>query len=290
MQFLLRIRHLLDSPRTWVLFASIVVGLLAAWMAQNFLSEKVSEIESRAKVDMTRVVVAKKDLRPGERLNADTLAIRQVPMAWAHSNAVQPDQFSLVDQRSISVGIKAGEPLLWAMLEGQKVATFSRKVANGRRAITVPVDQINSISGLLEPGDRIDLLLTLKNQDSTRLEPLLSNVEVLAAGQRLSGDGPAGTNSRFSTVTLNVSPEEAQRVVLGREAGRLTALLRNPSDVASFRLDREALDNLFGGKGAQGSNGPVFKVPVIYGGNLESFKNLSLLPGSDALTGNRNQE
>src|SRR5690606_18918337 len=132
--------------------------------------------------------------------------------------------------RAVAFDVKAGEMLMWSQMEGEKVPTFSTRIEAGRRAITVAVDEINSISGLLEPGDLIDLLVTVDQQGEKVTVPLLQGVRVMATGQRSVDDPKSGERRMYSTVTLNTDPLQAQNVVLAREAGRITALLRNPQD------------------------------------------------------------
>src|SRR5690606_15406911 len=112
------------------------------------------------------------------------LTVRDIPADFAHSGAVSPKQFDQVKGRAVAFDVKAGEMLMWSQMEGEKVPTFSTRIEAGRRAITVAVDEINSISGLLEPGDLIDLLVTVDQQGEKVTVPLLQGVRVMATGQR----------------------------------------------------------------------------------------------------------
>src|SRR5690606_19692375 len=110
---------------------------------------------------------------------------------------------------------------------------FSQKVRTGRRAITIPVDAINSVSGMLVPGDLIDLYVSFEYRRKRITAPLLQGVLVLATGSdsRQAGvEGDADQGAAFSTVTLDTAPEEAARLVAARQAGTITALLRHPGD------------------------------------------------------------
>src|SRR5690606_40878568 len=107
----------------------------------------------------------------------------------------------------------------------------------GRRAIALPVDQINSVSGLLQPGDLIDLYVSFEYQRRQVTAPLLQGVLVLATGRstRLD-DGTEG--AAFSTVTLDAAPEDVVKLVAARQGGRITAILRHPDD---FKTDSRAV-------------------------------------------------
>jgi pilus assembly protein CpaB len=256
--------------KTWVVLGvALAIGLLAALAARSYLANRVADLEAKARGKNVNVVVAKADLPKGTKLSSANVAVRPVPSDYAHSSSVLPDQFDRVDGQALAFNVKAGEAILWSLMEGKKVPTFSARVDAGRRAITVPVDEINSISGLLEPGDLIDLLVTIDQKGKKITVPLLQSVRVMATGQRSVDDPKSGERRLYSTVTLDTDPQQAQNVVVAREAGRLTALLRNPEDKVPLKGMQGDLAALLGG-----ANSPVAiatpdslkEVPVLYGG------------------------
>lgn len=255
--------------KTWlVLGAAVTIGLVAALGASSYLKNRVADLEAQARGKNVNVVVAKTDLPKGTKLSANTVAIRPIPGEFAHSAAVLPDQFDRVEGQALAYSVKAGEMILWGLMEGKKVPTFSARVESGRRAITVPVDEINSISGLLEPGDLIDLIVTIDQKGKKITLPLLQSIKVMATGQRSIDDPKSGERRLYSTVTLDTDPQQAQNVVVAREAGRLTALLRNPEDKTPLRGTMGDLAALLGSKDvveAISTNG-IREVPVMYGG------------------------
>ncbi|MFT5533075.1 MAG: pilus assembly protein CpaB [Burkholderiaceae bacterium] len=264
--------------KTWlVLGVALTIGVGAALLARSFLSDQIASIEARGKGPTVSVVVAKSDLGKGTLLSADNVAVRQVPVEFSHSASVPPEQFSRIDGQPIAYGLKAGESIMWGLMEGKKVPTFSARVDAGHRAMTVPVDEINSISGLLEPGDSIDLMVTVDHRGKKITFPLLQAVQVMATGQRAADDPRTGERRQFSTVTLDTTPEQAQNVIVAREAGKITALLRNPADqmpMAGTRGDLAALLGLQPGRFRVGRT-----IPVLYGGGGK------LAPGSLQLSG-----
>jgi pilus assembly protein CpaB len=148
---------------------------------------------------------------------------------------------------------------MWALLESKRASTFSARVASGRRAMSIAVDEISSISGMLEPGDSIDLMLTTDQKGKKLTFPVIQSVLVLAAGQRVTTDS-SGEKRSYSTITLDTTPEEARRLIIAREAGKLTALLRNPQDKGAISNAKGDLGALFGLQEGGSS------VPVLYGG------------------------
>ena len=262
--------------KTWVILGvAAAIGLLAALGARNYLSSQMAAIEARAKGDTVEVVVAKRNMQKGETLSNDTLAVREIPAAFAHSNALLPKQFDSFEGKALAFGMQGGEMVLWSMLEGKKVPTFSARVESGRRAITVPVDEINSISGLLEPGDLMDLVITVNQRNRKHTAPLLQSVRVMATGQRSVDDPKTGERRNYSTVTLDVTPEQAQAVIVARETGKVTALLRNPSDqkIMDSNGDLNALLDAGSSESAmpEEPETPIRQVPVLYGGRSGKF-------------------
>lgn len=258
--------------KTWVvLIVAIVIGGIAAFAASSLLSSRLADIEARSQGKTVNIIVAKRDLLRGESLSSDNVAIRAIPADYAQSGSVFPEQFGSIEGEAIGFDLKAGEMLMWSQMEEKKVPTFSTRIESGRRAITVAVDEINSISGLLEPGDLIDLLVTVDQQGKKLTVPLIQSVRVMATGQRSVDDPQSGEKRLYSTVTLNTDPRQAQTVVVAREAGRLTALLRNPQDVTPLQGMQGDLASILGQ-----TNAPVAAtatgqialpaVPVLYGG------------------------
>ena len=269
--------------RSWLLLGlALVIGGLSAYGVKRYIEQHVEEIEARSRSHrMVKVVVPKQDLAKGAELKPELLAVREVPAEWAHTNAITPEQFERVEGQLLAYPVAAGEMLLWSLLEGQRAASFSARLPSGQRAITVPVDEVNSISGLLQPGDRIDLMVSAKRDNKSYLFPLLQNVTVLATGAQAipmpGWDGKEGSKRHFTNVTLEASPEDARRVLAAREVGKLSAMLRAPGDkapIASTRAEAYALLGMGGREIAPTREG----VPVLYGGRGE-IKSLPPLGG-----------
>ena len=253
--------------RSWVILAlALGLGGLAAFGVNQYITRQVQDIEARGKSQRNvRVVVPKEDLAKGTALTAKMVAVREVPAEWAHSNALTPEQFERVENQKLAYPAARGEMLLWSLLEGQRAPSFSSRLAAGRRAITVPVNDVNSISGMIEPGDRIDLMVTVKKEKRSFMFPLMQNVSILATGTRAVVEGDAKDGKRtYTTITLEASPEEAQRVLAAREVGSLAAVLRAPGDNAVTGGKRKDAMGLLGfTESSEPGDGGV---PVLYGG------------------------
>lgn len=225
---------------------ALAVALLlgaASWLGtRQYLALRASQVEQRLaeKYERARVLVAGEDLTAGSLLTTAVLATREVPVRYIPSSSARVEDLSRVEGQRLLTPLKAGDPVPTSALAGGGDLAFSTQLEPGRRAITVPVDDVNAIAGLLVPGDLVDLLYTERRGTQSAVRPLLQKVLVLATGtttERAALDAQGGAGAAdatsFTTVTLSVTPEEAQRVVLAQRAGELTAVLRHPADAAA---------------------------------------------------------
>ncbi|MER1968082.1 Flp pilus assembly protein CpaB [Castellaniella sp. GW247-6E4] len=223
----------LRIPRSLTLAAlALAAGLLAAWTLDAHVRERVATIEARARVPMAERVVAAHDLPAGTRLRAEHLALRRMPLEWASSDSLPAAGYGDLLDMTLAAPLKAGDPILRAHTQAASPA-FSSQLALGRRAITLPVDQINSLSGLLQPGDLIDLYVSFEHQRRRMTAPLLQGVLVLATGRATRFEGDA--EGAYSTVTLDAAPEDVVKLVAARQGGAITAILRHPDDPQADR-------------------------------------------------------
>ncbi len=266
--------------RTWVVLGvALLIGGVSAFIASRYLNNRIEAIENKEKnIEKVRIVVPVEDLPKGARLEQRNVAVREVPKEWAHSLSITEAQFDRAENGTLNAPAVRGEPIIWPQLDGLKAPAFSSHLTAGRRALTVPVDEVSSVSGMLEPGDRIDIVCTVKKDGRVVIFNVLQNVTVLAAGTRVSQKSDTeGKDDSFTTVTLNTSPEEATRVIAAREVGKVTAMLRAPDDaqvVSSGKSDAMSVLGLNAPVVIDAEKGPA--VPVIYGG---SGNKLTDIPG-----------
>lgn len=262
--------------RTWIILGvALLIGTLAAFAARSYLSSQIEAIEARSKGKTVKVIVASRELKRGDKLSSANVAVRAIPIEYTHSVAIAPEAFDRIDGQALAYPVHAGEMILWGLMEGKRVPTFSARVEAGHRAMTVAVDEISSISGLLEPGDLIDLLVTFERKGKKIIRPLLQGVQVMATGQQVVDSPREGERRQYSTVTIDITPAQAQNVILARDAGRVTALLRNPDDkkpMAGGNADMTALL----GSVTPVVNTPADGIPVLYGGMKLTPENLAM--------------
>jgi pilus assembly protein CpaB len=232
--------ELLRRHRNPLLFvAALGLGGLAAFGTRGYIAGQLAIERERLvpRQPMAQVVVAKRDLPRGEVVSADTMAVREVPRDYLPATSVPPERFDALAGARLAQPMRAGEPLVQGVLEAADPSAFSARVRSGIRAITISVDEVNSMSGMLQPGDRIDLLLSVRlpaggpaplPQELTR--PLMQDLRVLATGRQVRPGGESRQERGFTAITVEVTPEQAQKLVVAQRSGKLTALLRNPQD------------------------------------------------------------
>lgn len=226
----------------WILLVgALIVGALAFFLVRGYLSSQ----EEQIKLDLLsrqgetgRVVVASTNLVPGSVISKSNMAVGELPAQHISSRAVRPADFKRVKGRVLTRPMNSGEPLLADYIAGLIVERFSDLLAKGERAVSLEVATLETHSGMLLPGDFVDLfvLLKAKGDSERRLLPVLERVKVLAAGQQ-----PLRTadqtyerlqegEARYSQITVGVPLADAERLVLARDAGDMVYLLRNAGD------------------------------------------------------------
>ncbi len=224
-----------------MIVVSLVIGLFAVIMASRWVAEQTSLATSK-------VVVAAKDVDLGTRLAPEMLTSVEWPRGSVPAGAIQDQSALLKDPQSqeprvVKVSVFKGEPILESKLApvGTK-GGLSAVIKEGKRAITVRVNDVVGVAGFALPGNYVDILV---NTDDDRSKPdgrnktvskiVLENILVLAVAQESGRDD---TKPKVvSAVTLEVSPEQAENLDLARSVGTLSLVLRNQIDTAAVLTD-----------------------------------------------------
>ncbi|NYE26430.1 Flp pilus assembly protein CpaB [Pigmentiphaga litoralis] len=262
--------------KKWGMLAvALSAGAIAAWLSQRYVQARIDQVEAGARKPQVAVLVAAEDLPAGARLTHASIAVRDMPGEWTSDSALTPEHAEAVLSASLSHPVRRGEPILWAHVEAARARSLADKLAAGRRAVTLPVDDMSSVSGLLQPGDLIDLYVSFDHRGKPVTVPLLQGMKVLATGRQVEADsgGSASTPTNetgrsFSTVTLDASPEEAVKLIAARQNGTVTAMLRGAAEskaVSSAYLGD--LGKLLGLQEPAPDRAPPKRaqVPIIYG-------------------------
>ncbi len=206
-----------------MILTSLGIGLAAMTVAAQWLRER-GEQQTRP------VLVAQHDLSAGTRLDRTMLEVAQWPNGLALPPALSRPEDA--EGRVITSALLRGEPLLQAKLAATgETGGLSALLREGRRAVTVKVNEIVGVAGFALPGNFVDVMVHTtdpQNQPVSRI--VLERIRVMAVAQ---DTGPQENRPRVvNAVTLEVTPEEAERMDLARSVGTLSLVLRSQSDTA----------------------------------------------------------
>lgn len=217
--------------------SALVAGIAAVLLVNQYIG--VKERDLYRGMEMVDVVAITGDIPAGTRLTAQMLAKRSMPKKYIHGNAVAPKDANLVVGQVLNYPLRRGDPLLWTDIggstDGTVVTGLASAITTGERALSFAVDNVSGVSGLLKPNDHIDILSTVRSQETGEEATitLLQNITILATGGQLAG-GPA-ERGRYNTLTVLVTLEEAELLVFAQKRGDLAVVLRNPEDIETFK-------------------------------------------------------
>ena len=227
--------------------ASVLFGLAAVALAARYAPARTNGAE-------TKVVVAASDLPPGTRLAAEHLMHADWPRGSAMNGHFS--DMKAIESRVITVSVARGAPILEAKLAppGTK-GGLSAVIAEGKRAMTVKVNEVVGVAGFALPGNLVDVVLNTQDiaaapdqKTSAISKIILEQILVLATAQEAGRDE---TKPKVvSAVTLEVTPEQAEKLDLGRSIGTLSLVLRNQIDRKSVTTPGMRKLDLLGPAGA----------------------------------------
>jgi len=210
-----------------LLLLALVTGLAAAVYAAGWISRQ-------GNIAANKVVVAAVDIELGTKINPQMLSTADWP-----SGSVPTGAFSDIkdlQERVTKAGVLRGEPILEGKLAPAGTrGGLSAVIAEGKRAMTVRVNDVVGVAGFALPGNYVDVMVNTQRDKDGRGEEskqisktVLEHVLVLAVAQEASRDD---TKPKVvSAVTLELTPEDAERLDLARSVGTLSLVLRNQVD------------------------------------------------------------
>lgn len=207
-----------------LLIFAIACGLIAAVSVHIYLGKTMAP--APATTTTVTVVAAKSAIPPRTKLTQDLIYVKEVPEGAAHPKAVQDmaDILGLITKFEILEGEQIITDRLYR--EDERIGLVA-SVPRDMRAVTVPVDEVIGVAGFVKPGDRVDIITTASGVGQTGdvAFTVLENIEVLAAAQETE-DKSQGKAKVTTSVTLAVTPSEAEKLALAEKIGKLRLALR----------------------------------------------------------------
>jgi pilus assembly protein CpaB len=234
----------LNLPRgTIFIVASVVAGLVATFAIHRYVS-----IKTTIPVAATQqVIIAAGDISPGTALSSQLVKNVSWPL-----KVIPPKSASSmgeVEGRVVMVPIPQGNPILFSMLAPEGTAAgLSGILPDGKRALTVKVDEVAGVGGFIHPGDHVDVLVDLPIKDNTEhfSKTILHDISILTTGQiwQQKGDNkPVVVN----TVTLELTPHESEVLNLASNEGKIRLALRNRNNKTVAETEGVTTSFLLGG-------------------------------------------
>jgi len=229
---------------------ALVLGVVAALAMHAWMRAQAQAREEAH--ETVQVLVARKAIRENETLKfqgfagGEMVRFASFPQDYVVTGMIPRHQAHLVQNFIANRRIEAGEPIRREDLEPpyERAETTASVVDEGKRAVTIPVDMVSGVAGLIRPGDRVDIAVTFDirrgetagSEEGVLTVDFLENVRVIALDSRTETVRTTQDVRRrsgvYRAVTLELSPEDALRLVNAQEQGRIRLMLRNRRDTA----------------------------------------------------------
>lgn len=217
-----------------LLALAILLSLLAAGSVFWYLNSLTNKTVS---LNMVSIVTAAVDIPKNTVIKAEMLTQSELPQEYSPANGITEIK-DAVGKIAATKVFRNQQLLKGALIEkGDKTAGLAYTVPAGKRAVTVAVDEVSGLDGQILPGDRVDVAATLnfdgpQSTQITQTSLILQNITVLAVGRTLETEAQSWLqrNGMEKTVTLAVTPKDAQPLILASERGTIRMLLRSPVD------------------------------------------------------------
>lgn len=259
------------------LAGAVFFGLLSIYAAQIYLRNRVTQEISQQE---TNVVIAATDIPMGTQINDQQVLVVKYPKKLLPEKAMVRSQ-EVVGRVSVT-NISAKTPILEGQLAGLGAQPgLSGVTPAGMRAVSVRVDEASSVGGFVAPGTYVDVIAIMQPQmDGAKQvsKVILQKVRVLAGGQQMQTK-PDGKPALVNTMTLEVTPTQAEKLKLAEAEGRLQLSIRNATDqiiektpgatrrdvINDIALEQRALEgtrNNYGGGARPGPTPPNWTINV----------------------------
>ena len=236
-------------PKTMILFVIAVgCGLVASIGVSQYLETN----GSGPQVTTEKIFVAATNINIGEQLDAQNVRLEEWPKDRIPDGATLT--LEELEERYPRTRLYAGEPILQAkLMDSRDRGSEAHTIPEGYRVVSVKVSVESSVSGLVQPGDRVDLVVFLRKSGEvpeTGTKTILRDVNVFSVdGDTERSVDEDGQARNVRTISLLVKPDQAETVMLASELGRLFLTLRRPDDATESAGEGATVNGLLGSDG-----------------------------------------
>jgi pilus assembly protein CpaB len=227
----------MNTPRLIVLGLAAVAAGGAAFLARGFLGGGTSKVAAAVPPPVTtaQVLVASADLVPGRPVMPDQVRWQVWPKGSVDpsfiTESTSPNIDAVVKGTVVRAPMVAGEPITQTkIIHADQAGLMSATLTPGMRAVSIQVSIASLAGGFIQPNDRVDLVLTSQTADGGkkfRATTILRDVRVLAIDQAFDNAKSQKPVSDVKTATLELTPQQAERVTRAQASGVLSLSLRS---------------------------------------------------------------
>jgi len=228
----------------FMLIAAVMLGLVAVLFARSFVVKGPSGPSAPA-IRTVAAVVATADIPFGQKITPDKVKVVDFPADTLPAGTFQRIQDLATDDGRVAMRqISANELVTVTAVSDKSNRLSTAKLLNANmRAVSVPLTEVTGVSGMVFPGDMVDVFVTQSPEDAKAYAELLAqSVRVLSVGQDMNvgKDKPEVVKS----AVIEVTPLQAQKIALGQQVGQIMVALRKFNDEGRVRLETLQITDL----------------------------------------------
>lgn len=221
-----------------VFIIAIVFGLLTAGIIYSYITAMEQSLDT---TEYVNIVVATKALPAKTVIDSSMVSTKKIPKEYMHPQEITDSK--QVVGNFLRVPITEGQSFYKEHLlkPGETKDGLAFIVPKGKRALTIPVDEVSGIAGLIKPGDRVDVITTIAIDEDPYTIIAVQDIPVLAVGKEMDRKNDV-KEINASTITVAVNYDEAKPLMMASQRGAIRLMLRSPLDggkgpAAPFRLE-----------------------------------------------------
>jgi pilus assembly protein CpaB len=250
-----------------LLVVALGCGLVASIGINQMMSAR--DVAAAPSGDMVSVFLAKQPINLGDTIKPDLVTLEDYPKGKLPPGAIT--SLDELKDRRARQRILPGMPIVdgWLLGKGETGDDVTTLVPKGFRIVPVRVDAVSGVAGLIKPGDRVDVLVHVRENASmgilkTSTQTFLQNVKIFAVDDVFRRDGDGEQSVAAKTISLVVTPPQAELVTLATEMGTVRLVMRNSDDDATADTSGATPGQLFG---KSSSESPSYVEPNASGGS-----------------------
>ena len=231
---------------------ALFVALLISTVVTFLFYTRFAHMQTANRPVTKKIVAASMDIQPGVPVTAEQLKFIEWPANVPISGMKEKTED--VVGHPLATSVLKDEPVLEKDLASAASLGLAAKIPEGMRAVAIHTNDLGNVAGFIFPGSRVDVLVTLRDNNSMFTRTVLQNVQVLSAGTKMEPD-PTGKPENVSVVTVLATPEDSELIMLAQQQGTLQFTLRNSGD--RLTATHEAVDT------ARLTGAPTVQAPAL---------------------------